>query len=135
MPMSSRVLRESGEHYANPFVGPINHPDHVKLDVSAMTTAEVDQYGYLKPGVPLTAAGALVTAGFVWGVTIEAVRIVDPSPTNATLAANTSDPLVAVARIAMVNRDIAEDNLGRAYTVAELAGFDAAGSKISITTT
>lgn len=135
MPMSSVVLREGGEHYANPFVGPINHPDHVKLDVSTLTTAEVDAYGYLKPGVPLTAAGALVTAGFVHGVTIEAVRIVSANPTNGTLAADTSDPLIAVARNGLINRDIAEDNLGRAYTAAELAGFVAAGSNFSLTTT
>lgn len=135
MPMSSTVLREGGETYANPFVGPIDHPDHVKLDVSGLTTAEVDEYGYLKPGVPLTAAGILVAAGFVWGVTIEAVKIVAANPTNVSLAADTSDPLVAVARKGMINRDIAEDNLGRAYTAAELAGFVAAGSQFSLTTT
>ena len=135
MPMTSTVLREGGESYANPFVGPINHPAHVKIDVSGLTTAEVDEYGYLKPGLPLTALGARVTAGFVYGVTIEAVRIVDRNPTNVSLAADTSDPLIAVATIGMVNRDIAEDNLGRAYTAAEIAGFDAAGSKLVLTTT
>jgi hypothetical protein len=71
----------------------------------------------------------------VWGVTIEAVKIVPNAPTNVTLAANTSDPLIAVARMGMINRDIAEDNLGRAYTADELAAFVAAGSQFSITTT
>jgi len=135
MPMRSEVLRAGGEAYANPFVGPINHTLHVKLDVSGMTTAEVDAYGYLKPGVPLTEAGTLVTSGAVHGVTVEAVKIVAANPTNVTLAADTSDPLVAVANIGIVNRDIAEDNLGRAYTGAEVAGFAAAGSKLVLTTT
>jgi hypothetical protein len=35
----------------------------------------------------------------------------------------------------MVNRDIAEDNLGRAYTADEIAGFALAGSTCQLTRT
>lgn len=121
-----------GTSYANPLVGGVDHVDHVKLDVSGMTTAEVDADGYLKPGVPLTKAGILVASGFVYGITFEAVKIAD---NNAGLASDTSDPLIAVAVVGLVNRDIVEDNLGRVLAAAEIAGFDAAGSKLALTST
>ena len=40
-----------------------------------------------------------------------------------------------VALIGEVNRDIAEDNLGRAYSANELTAFNAAGSMIHLTNT
>ncbi len=109
--------------------------DHVKIDVSGLTVDEVDAAGYLKPGVPFSKTGVLVTAGFVYGVTIEPIKITTPNPTNATLAAITADPFVACGVMGLVNRDIVEDNLGRALTAAEIAGFDAAGSKLHLTRT
>lgn len=120
-----------GTGYASPFVGKFRTV-HVKLDLSGMTTAEVDADGVLKPGVPLTSAGILVGAGaaFVYGVTVEAAKV---APDNANLGTD-ADVLVAVG-IGTVNRDIAEDNLGRAYTADEIAGFDRAGSKCTLTTT
>lgn len=124
-----------GTVYGHPFVGPINHTVHVKLDVSALTTGEVDANGYLKPGLPLLSSGLPVTAGAVYGVTIEPVKIVAVNPTDTSLGLDTSDPLIAVAVIGTVNRDIAEDNLGRAYTAAEIAGFALAGSTMKLTTT
>jgi hypothetical protein len=80
------------------------------------------------PGLPLTKAGALITTGvFVFGVTVEAIKVADDNAA-ATIAALGIQEL-AVATICQVNRDLAEDNLGRAYTAAEVAGFDLAGSK------
>jgi hypothetical protein len=108
----------------------VNHTAHVKVDVSALTTAEVDTYGYIKPGVPLLQTGLLVTAGYVFGVTIEPIKIA-ASNSSTDLGAAT-DCFVAVATIAQVSQDIIEDNLGRALTTAELAGFDLAGSKIAL---
>lgn len=121
----------------NPFVGAAEQPDHVKVDVSGLTINEVDTNGYLKPGVPLAKTGILVGASpaFVYGVTKEAQKIVPANPTNATLAAVTADPLITVFTLGLVNRDIIEDNLGRALTADEVAGFDRAGSKIALTTT
>lgn len=135
MPMSITATQAAGQNYGNVFVGPIDHPDHLLVDVSALTTDEVDAFGCIKPGVPLLKTGLPVTAGFVYGVVIEATKIVPANPTNGTLAAVTVDPLIAVAVIGLVNRDIAEDNLGRAYTAAEIAGFDLAGSKLGLTST
>lgn len=136
MPMSITTTA-GGTGYGNPFIGGVNHPAQITVDVSGLTTDEVDQYGYLKPGVPLTKAGILVGASpaFVYGVTFEAQKIVPDNPTNTTLAAVTADPIITVNTIGHINRDVAEDNLGRAYTANEIAGFDAAGSKIALSAT
>jgi len=136
MPMSV-TKTAGGIGYGNPFIGGVNHPAQIKVDVSGLTTDEVDQFGYLKPGVPLTKAGVLVGASpaFVYGVTFEAQKIVPDNPTNTTLGAVTTDPIITVNTIGHANRDIIEDNLGRALTANEIAGFDAAGSKIALSAT
>lgn len=135
MPMSI-VKTAGGIGYGNPFIGGVNHPAQVKVDVSGLTIAEVDQFGYLKPGVPLTKTGVLVTTGlFVYGVTIEAQKIVPDNPTDVTLAAVTVDPIITVNTVGHVNRDVLEDNLGRALTADEVTGFDLAGSKIALSAT
>jgi hypothetical protein len=46
--------------YASPFVGPINHTESLAVPLSGLTADEIDAKGWLKPGVPLTKAGALV---------------------------------------------------------------------------
>jgi len=130
--MSIRITKKAGgTSYANPFIGPVQHPANILVDVSNLTANEVDSKGYLKPGVPLTKAGVRVAAGFVFGVTIEATRIAEDN----TDLANTPDTFVAVETSGLINRDIVEDILGRALTAAEIAGFDAAGSKLALTTT
>lgn len=136
MPMSITTTA-GGIGYGNPWIGGVNHPAQIKVDVSVLTIAEVDQFGYLKPGVPLTKAGILVGAApaFVYGVTIEAQKIVPDNPTDVTLAAVTVDPIITVNTVGHVNRDVIEDNLGRALTADEIAGFDAAGSKIALSAT
>ena len=127
--------------YASPFVGPVNYTVHVKLDISTMTTAEVDADGYLKPGLPLAIAAGLATLvgaapAFVYGCVVEATKLPVVVPaTNTTLAAETNDCLVAVATHSILNRDIVEDNLGRVLSANELAGIDAAGSHTRLTTT
>lgn len=126
-----------GQAYANPFIGGVDHPAQIKVDVSGLTTDEVDEFGYLKPGVPLAKTGILVGASpaFVYGVTFEAQKIVPNNPTNDTLAAVTADPIITINTVGHVNRDVIEDNLGRALTANEIAGFDAAGSKIALSAT
>jgi hypothetical protein len=122
-----------GMSYANPFVGPVDHPAHVKVDISGLTDDEVDAKGYLKPGVPLKENGTLVgSAEAVFGVVIEAVKLplaVLPA-TTSSLGSETGDCFVAVATIGQVNRDIIEDNLGRALTSDEVTGFGLAGCRI-----
>lgn len=126
-----------GRAYANPFIGGVDHPAQIKVDVSGLSTDEVDEFGYLKPGVPLAKTGILVGASpaFVYGVTFEAQKIVPNNPTNDSLAAVTSDPIITVNTVGHANRDVIEDNLGRALTADEIAGFDRAGSKIALSAT
>lgn len=127
----------SNQSYGNAFIGEMGQMDTIKLDVSDLTTAEVDSNGYLKPNVPLKSDGTLAdgTSGeYIWGVTVEANKL--PGRTdNSSLSSDTSDPLIAVCRDCLLNRDIAEDNLGRALTANELAAIAAAGSHVKVTTT
>ncbi len=120
--------------YGHAFVSPIENVDHLKLDVSTLSVAEVDEYGYLKPNVPLQQSGALISAAgqIAYGLTIEAEKL--PGRTNnANLATDTSDPLIAVVTQGLLNRDIAEDNLGRALSPNELAALQAGGFKVTST--
>jgi hypothetical protein len=104
-----------------------------QIDASALTNAEVDSDGYLKPNVPFNKAGTLVANGQpVYGLSVEAEKIADG---NTALGAITVDPIIALTTICLVNRDIAEDNLGRAFNANEIAGFELAGSTCKLTTT
>jgi hypothetical protein len=119
------------------FVGEIKGTDVVKLDISDLTTKEVDPDGYIKPGVPLDKSGNTIGSGVaVWGTTIEAIKIPHATipPTDVSLAADTGTCFITVG-FGLVNRDIAEDNLGRALTSDEIAGFDLAGSNCRLTRT
>lgn len=61
MPMS--VTKRSGaDSYPSPFVGPVNHTVAIDVNIANLTAFEVDAKGTLKPGVPLTAAGAKLAA-------------------------------------------------------------------------
>lgn len=123
-----------GLAHAPVFVGEIVNTDVVNVVVTALTTNEIDTYGFLKPGVPFAKDGTTVGASEpVWGVTIEAIKVAASNSSADIAAASTAIP-VAVG-FGLVNRDIAEDNLGRAYTANEIAGFDLAGSNCRITRT
>jgi hypothetical protein len=133
MPLKS-TKTAGAQVYGSAFLNPIEQMDHVKIDVSTLTTDEVDTNGYIKPNVPLQAAGTLVSGASqtVYGLTIEATQI--PGRTsNANLAGDTTDPLIAVCTSALINRDIAEDNLGRAFSANELAALTAGGFKVTST--
>lgn len=124
-PLTRRSLMDSGEIYPLPFVGPYDHTHAIAVDLSALTADEIDADGYLKPGVPLSAAGALVGVGVpVFGVTIEPLKVADNNEAATIAALGTID--IAVATIAQVNRAVIEDILGRALTADEVAGFSLA---------
>lgn len=126
-----------GEAHSPVFVGEILNTDVVEVDISALSTSEVDAAGYLKPGVPFNKAGDLVATGEpVWGVTIEAIKLPLGTipPTDTTLDNDTGTCPVTIG-FGLINRDLAEDVLGRAYTADEIAGFDLAGSNCRITRT
>lgn len=138
MPISVASLASEANSYGHPFVGPVDHTDVVVVDISDLTILEVDTLGYLKPGVPFVKAGDPVTAGLpVYGVTLEAIKLNHATvpPTDVSLAADTGTQQVALGTHGIVNRDICEDNLGRALTADEIAGFALAGSHIHLTRT
>lgn len=117
--------------YGSPFVGRVRSTAQISVNIATLTDFEVDAKGYLKPGVPLTRAGILVgvAPAFCFGVTIEAIKL-----TEGNGALRTGIFEVTVATNADVNQDAMEDILGRALTADELAGFDRAGSKITLQT-
>jgi hypothetical protein len=138
MPMSVSTPTTGGTHYTSPFVGAYGPTIHLKIDLSTLTEAEVDADGYLKPGVPFNASGDPVASTEVaYGVTVEATKLVITLPrTDITLAAETGDHFVTITTSGVINRDIAEDNLGRAYTADEIAGLTTvAGSRFQLTST
>lgn len=127
-----------GTAYGHPFIGPMGPLEHVKIDLSVLTTNEVDSAGYLKPGVPFKLAsglGVLVTAGTdsIYGVCPEATRLnVTVPPTNTTLAAETGDHFVGLCISGLISRDIGEDNLGRAYSANEITAFTVAPCQLRL---
>lgn len=135
MPITVEDVASESNTYGKPFVGPgAQYTDVVKLDVSDMGSNEVDSGGYLKPGLPLAKDGNLIGSAVpVYGVTLESVKVATGN-TDAILDAAT-DCFVTVGTVGVVNRDIMEDNLGRALTSDEIAGFDLAGSQIHLTRT
>jgi hypothetical protein len=133
MPISIQKTT-GGLAHAPVFVGEILATDAVKVDISALSSNEIDANGYLKPGVPFQKSGLLVAADTpVFGVTIEAIKIADGNAAGDISGA--VDCFVAVGTHGVINRDIAEDVLGRAYTAAEIAGFALAGSNLHLTRT
>ncbi len=133
MPMRVTALTPAtiSRDYESPFVGPVDHTFGILVNIAVLTTREVDSKGYLKPGVPFTKAGALVGAGgYVWGVTVEEVKVGDGNTAPLLTAAGIRE--IAVATEGSINQDVAEDMLGAPYTANEIAGFNAAGSKITL---
>ena len=119
--------------YTEPFIGRVDHTLTLKVDVSTLTTAEVDATGKIKPGTPLGENGKLLvgTAGeYVRGVVPEASTLVGANPTNTTLGADTTDPFVAVVVTGVADRDAIEANLGRVLNANEIAGFKAGACKL-----
>ena len=134
MPLS--VVKTAGTTtYGHPIVGTPGPLLQVVVDISGLTTAEVDADGFLKPGVPFTSGGILVASGFIYAINPEPIKIVDYVPTDVLLAADTATIPVGMVTGGVINRDIVEDNLGRAMTAAEIAGAAAAGSQFTLTNT
>ena len=61
--MSVTRPSQSGDNvYGNVMMSPVDAVVQIHADITALTTREVDANGYLKPGVLLTRAGALIAA-------------------------------------------------------------------------
>lgn len=134
--MPASITRTSSDElYASPYqTGADGNNVHVKVDVSALTTREVDTNGYLKPGVPLVqATGLLPTlAGDVIVAVEEEVKIASGN-TAAILSAITNDPFVACRVFGTVNHDMLASVLGAELTAGEKAAFNGAGSSLRLT--
>src|ERR1044072_976465 len=124
--------------YAPPFIGEILAMEQVLVDVSELTTDEVDADGWLKPGVPFKQDGTLADgSGCIYAVNPEPqnLHLDTIPPTNGSLAADTKTSPLGMGTMGTVNRDVIEDNLGRALTANELTAFATAPCKINLTLT
>lgn len=137
--MPLRVKKTAGTTlYAPVFVGEILAMEQVPIDISELTTAEVDQDGWLKPGVSFKQDGTRPDgSGHVYYVNHESqdLHLDTVPPTDASLLADTKTFPLGMATMGTVNRDIMEDNLGRVLSANELSAFAAAPCKINLTLT
>lgn len=135
--MPLKVTSTSGTTgYGHPIVGEAQGLLQIVVDISELTIAEVDADGFLKPGVMFKSDGTQADgSGFIYGVNPEPIKIIDYVPTDVLLAADTATIPVGCVTGGILNRDIIEDNLGRAVTANELTALAAAGSQFTITNT
>jgi hypothetical protein len=126
-----------GTTYASPFVGRVGELLQIVVDISGLDTKLVDADGYLKPGAMFKSDGTQPNgSGFVYGVNPEPIKIVDYVPTDALLAADVATIPVGCVVSGVLNRDIIEDNFGRAMTANEIAGLlPSAGARFTLTNT
>lgn len=131
-PTVKRNIIGPSKDYGKPMVGRVDHTHQLAINIAALTTREIDDKGYIKPGVVVDKAGILVGAGpaYNYGIVIEATKVADGN--TAPLLAAAGVKRVAVCRIGLVNGDIAEDNLGAVYSANELAGFERAGCHLAL---
>jgi hypothetical protein len=137
MPMTVRSTNAEGDVYVDPFNGPAQHAVQILIDVSDLTTDEVDSDGYLKPGVPFQEDGTLIDGSgqYVFGCNRETVRV-GYDTTNlvygntTTILDNSDDVQVAVFTIGMVDKAKIEDNLERVLTNDEIQAFHAADCEL-----
>lgn len=137
MPMHVKKTA-GGTTYAPVFLGNILAMEQVLVDVSELTTAEVDADGWLKPGVPFKQDGTLADgSGHIYAVNPEPqnLHLDTVPPTDVSLAADTKTYPLGMGTMGTVNRDVIEDNLGRALTANELTAFATAPCKINLTLT
>lgn len=127
-----RNLVGASQDYGKVHVGPANYTHQLAVNVAALTSAEVDGNGWIKPGVIFDKAGILVGAApaFNYGIIIEATKVAKSNSGTDLTAAGVQR--VVVLRFGLVNGDIIEDNLGRVLTANELAGFERAGTHLAL---
>jgi len=145
MPLERRTTATEGTQYGHPFIDGPRDVEQILIDLSDLAFAdasggEVDADGYLIPGTPIQTANTTGTAGtLVDGAGQKAGIVISPVYIGATpIAADTdldtvTDIQVAVARGGLINRDICEDNMVRAFTANELAALELGGIQVSAT--
>ena len=137
MPNVVRGGLAAAKVYPSPWRGEIDHTAQIAVDITVLTDNEIDDFGYLKPGVPFTNAGALAgMTTVIFGVTIEPLNVLNMVPTGtvtkATAKAAAGTQQVVVGTIGQVNRHVIETILGRVLTANELAAFAAAGCLVKL---
>ena len=137
--MPLRVSKTTGTTgYGHPIVGDSLGLLQVVVDISELTIAEVDADGYLKPGVMFKSDGTQPDGtGFLYAVNPEPIFIGHATipPTDISLAADTATIPVGMVTAGILNRDVIEDNLGRAMTANEITAVTVAGSRFTLTNT
>lgn len=137
--MPLRIKKTAGDTTYGPvFLGEILAMEQVVIDISELTTDEVDADGWLKPGVPFKQDGTLADgSGHIYAVNPEPqdLFLATVPPTNTSLGNDTKTFPLGMGTMGTVNRDIIEDNLGRALTANELTAFATAPCKINLTLT
>lgn len=131
MPISKESLVTAGVLYASPFEE-LAAPQTLTIDPTNFTADEIDDYGYIKPGLPLGADGQLITVAAtpVFGCVAEATKVCADNAA-ATLAA--ADPIaIVVYRQGAIRKTVLAEILGRVLTATEIAAFDVAGSQFSL---
>lgn len=112
MPISAGSTAALGRTYADIRVGECQ-VHQVKLDVSALTGVD-DADGVLAPGLPILVTGVSVT-----GTTDVVYGIIGPEPVKLQSADHFGNCFISGA----FNKDMIEDNLGRALDANELASL------------
>lgn len=100
-----------GTGYVDIRVGTGHQIHQTLLDATALAASR-DADGYLPPGLPISAAGGLVTTGTAYGV-------LGPEPVKLGSANVFGNCFL----LGTLNRDAMEDNLGRPLTAAEITGI------------
>lgn len=117
MPMGVTNTAAAGVAYADIRVGECQ-VHQVKLDVSGLTDAD-DANGSLPVGLPITTAGIPVASG-----TDVIAGLVGPEPVKLGAADHFGNIFISGS----FNRDMIEDNLGRALSANELAAIALVGA-------
>lgn len=99
MPLTRESLATEAQSYANLgiFIGPVDHLTSLHIDISGLTDDEVDSDGYLKPGVPFSAAGTLIAD---LSGDFEALISGGAAGNHTVTGIKTGDRLVSVIQIA-----------------------------------
>lgn len=120
MPMS--VSKTTGvDSYPNPFVGPISHSVAIDVNIANLSSDEVDEHGWLKPGVPLTAAGALLAAPTA---STPAAAVADGGNTGAATIGSLQGRHGAPAEtITVTATTTGGDGVGKASVVGSVSGY------------
>lgn len=135
MPFDIKDTHDEGDVYGDPFVGRADHSVQILIDVSGLTTDEVDAKGYLKTGTPFRENGLLISGAsqYVFGVTRETVRVgfyLGNYGNSSTILDGATDVQIALFTIGQVDKGMIEDNLGRTLTENEVDGFESGSCEI-----